>query len=335
MSSGSSPPVSELDLLTVGRVNLDLYARQVGVPFDQVRGWDATVGGSPTNVAVAAARLGLSAALFTAVGDDHVGDWALRALERERVRTEYVARKQGPHTSLALRAQLAPDHPLAFYRHDPADIHLTAADAAEVPVEGARVLLVSADALARGSTPNVCMSMLERARAAGTPVFVDLDLREVSWPDLRAYAAAAGAAAKRADVVLGTEAEFEALLGLAPSSDDATLPGAVRARLGIDSGSVAVLKRGDRGATLLIGADNMSLPAFPIAEAVTVGAGDSFAAALIFARLRGDEWRGAARFASACAAITVSRFGCSAGFPELQEVVDFMERDTPLARSGG
>jgi 5-dehydro-2-deoxygluconokinase len=326
--------VSDVELVSIGRVNLDLYAQQHGVEFAEVEGWDAQVGGSPANVAVAASRLGVRAGMLTAVGEDLVGDWVVRALEREGVDTELVIRKHGPHTSLALRAQIAPDHPLAFYRHDPADIHLTVADASRQPVERTRALLVSADALARGTMIEACASVLRRARTSETTVYLDLDLRHVNWPDLDAYAASVGPAMDDADVILGTEAEFAAVLGLGLQDDPEAVADAVRARLARSSGRVVVLKQGSRGAAVLAGGQTIHVPAYPVSEASTVGAGDSFAAGLICSRLQDRDWPDAGHFASACAAITVSRFGCSAGFPRLDEVTRFMDQQALVVTNG-
>jgi 5-dehydro-2-deoxygluconokinase len=312
--------VPDLDLLTIGRVNFDLYAQQAGVEFTEVTSWDSMVGGSPANVAIAAARLGAGAAILTAVGDDLVGDWVLRGLAREGVETAFVARKRGPHTSLALRAQRPPDHPLAFYRHDPADIHVTVEDAAGLPLERTRAVLASADAFARGTMPEACAAVLRRAGELGKTVYVDLDLREVSWPNRDAYAAAVAAAVEHADVVVGTEEEYAALLGLSPAADERTVAAAVETRISRDAGRVVILKQGERGATVLTGGEAIDVPAYAVVEASTVGAGDSFAAGLVCARLRGMQWADASRFASACAAITVSRLGCSSGFPRPDEV---------------
>jgi 5-dehydro-2-deoxygluconokinase len=317
--------VPDLDVITVGRVNLDLYAQQVGVEFPNVTGWDAMVGGCPANVVVAAARLSLRAGLFSAVGDDLVGEWVLRALERERVSTEFVLRKRGPHSSLALRAQVAPDHPLAFYRHDPADIHLTFEDSAALPLDRVRALLVSADALSRGSTARVSQRILDQAPAAEQTVYVDLDLRDVNWPDLERYAAAVAPAVERADVTLGTASEFAALLCLEPDADEEAVLQVVGRRLAHGSGRVLVVKRGARGATVLVGDESLNVAPYRVVEASTVGAGDSFAAGLIYARLGGRDWPQAAQLASACAAITVSRYGCSRGFPSSGELASFVE----------
>lgn len=314
----------DLDLLTVGRVNLDLYAQQVGVQFVDVTGWDAMVGGSPTNTALAATRLGVRAGLVSAVGDDLVGEWVLRALGDAGVDTRHVIRKQGPHTSLALRAQAAPEHPLAFYRHDPADIHVTVLDAATAPVEHARAVLVSADALARGTMAMASVSILRRARTSRkAAVYLDLDLREVNWPDLGAYAGTVEVVLDDLDVILGTESEFAALVGGDPAAN-AGLETRVRELVARHAGLVAVLKRGAQGATVISACETIDVPAREVKEASTVGAGDSFAAGLIVARLDGMGWEQAALFATACAAITVSRPGCSDGFPRREEAEELL-----------
>jgi 5-dehydro-2-deoxygluconokinase len=320
-------PVPDLDLITVGRANLDLYAQQPGVEFGDVRGWDAMVGGSPTNVALAGARLGLRTAVLTAVGGDLVGDWVVESLTREGVDTRFVARKHGPHTSLALRAQLPPDHPLAFYRHDPADVHVTARDAAELPLAQTQAVLFSADALARGTTAEVCRSLIA-ATAAGPPMtYLDLDFREVSWDDRGTYAAVVAPVIDKVDVVLGNEAEFATLLRLAadPAQEIAA---AVGETLPSHPGQVIVVKQGERGAVAIVNGEALVVDSHPVTEASSIGAGDSFAAGLIRAHLLGADWQAACEFASACAAITVSRLGCSSGFPRTEEVDRFLNTST-------
>ncbi len=312
----------DVDIITVGRVNFDLYAQETGVEFTDVRGWDAMVGGCPANVALAGARLGLRTAPFTAVGEDLVGDWTLAALRREGVDTQLVLRKPEGHTSLALRAQVAPDHPLAFFRQNPADIHLSVSDAQSVPIENARALLISADAFARGTTADATRVLLARAHSKVT-TYLDLDLREVNWRNLDDYAATVAPLLDDVDVVVGTEEEFGATLRI-PPADAVDAVGAIVERLSARPSRVFIVKQGARGATLLRDGAARRIAGYEVTEASTVGAGDTFAAGLMYARLAGRPWIEACQFACACAAITVSRFGCSAGFPRREEVEHFL-----------
>src|SRR6266567_9648142 len=85
--SMSSNPA--FDLITMGRSSIDLYANDVGAPFVDIKSFAAYVGGSPTNIAVGAQRLGLKTAVLTAVGEDPVGDFILKFLMDEGVGIEY------------------------------------------------------------------------------------------------------------------------------------------------------------------------------------------------------------------------------------------------------
>ena len=110
------------DLVTIGRVNMDLYSQDIGAAFADITGFDAMVGGSPTNIAIGTARLGLRSLAFTGVGEDRVGDFVVRYLQDEGVETAYIPRKPGKLTSLALLGVRPPsDFPLSFYRDDPAE----------------------------------------------------------------------------------------------------------------------------------------------------------------------------------------------------------------------
>src|SRR5437870_2411811 len=83
------------DVLAMGRSSIDLYAHEIGSQIQDVRSFDAYVGGCPTNVSVGTRRLGLRSALLTAVGDDQVGNFILHFLQRESVETGFIPRKPG------------------------------------------------------------------------------------------------------------------------------------------------------------------------------------------------------------------------------------------------
>ena len=97
------------DSMHMGRSSIDLYSNDVGVPFEQIRGFAAYVGGSPTNVSVGARRLGLRTALLTGLGDDPVADLILRFLEENGVEVSCSPRKPGHRTSAVLLGIEPPD----------------------------------------------------------------------------------------------------------------------------------------------------------------------------------------------------------------------------------
>jgi 5-dehydro-2-deoxygluconokinase len=313
------------DLITVGRVTMDLFSRDIGAPFEDVTGFDAAVGGSPTNIAIGASRLGLSSLAFTAVGDDRVGDFVLRFLGDQGVETAHVSRKPGKATSLALVGVQPPDRfPLTFYRQDPADVHLTVEEASRLPIAESSAVLLSGNVFGRGSSVAAARFVAEAAHAHGLTTFLDLDLRPTEWPDLRSFGLAVRPVLPLVDVVIGTEEEFDAALSpfdgvTATGSGVDDLEGRILQMVAA-TGASAVLKRGERGAAVTTLEERREIPGFDVDVVNTVGAGDSFAAGLILGRLRGWDWERSARFANACGAITVTRHGCSVAFPAEPEV---------------
>ena len=89
---------NKYDLITMGRASIDLYAQDIGVPFEKIKSFAAYVGGSPTNIAVGAKRLGLNVALISGVGEDPVGDFVLAFLNEEGIDTSFVTRKGNART---------------------------------------------------------------------------------------------------------------------------------------------------------------------------------------------------------------------------------------------
>ena len=338
-SPSRHPDPAILDLVTVGRVNLDLYSQQIGAPFEEVTGFEAMVGGSPTNIAIGTARLGLRSGAFSAVGDDQVGELVLHRLAADGVDTRFVLRKPGYLTSLALLGVEPPDHfPLMFYRSDPADIHLTVEDASSLPLTGVRAIQHSGNAFSRGDCAETARWLVEEGRRLGMSSFLDLDMRPAEWPDPLDYGRAMRFAMVRVEVVIGT---YEELWGaLAPDPGPVLTHGPLTSAqilateemisdLASRAGgpSTVVLKRGAEP-TWLFHSDGtrQEVPGYPAKIVNTVGAGDSFASGVIYSRMTGKDWVESVSFGNACGAITVSRPGCSTAFPTLAEVAEFRER---------
>src|SRR3954467_10718512 len=123
------------DVVSLGRSSIDLYANEIGVPFTEIKSFAAYVGGCPTNISVAACRLGLKTALLTPVGDDFVGDFVLDFLKKEAVDTQFAVRKSGYRTSAFLLGIEPPDKfSLVPYRDNCADLELTIEDVLASPM---------------------------------------------------------------------------------------------------------------------------------------------------------------------------------------------------------
>jgi len=319
------------DLLCMGRSSIDLYANEIGAPFAEVRSFAAYVGGSPTNVAVAARRLGLRVALLTAVGEDLVGDFVLNFLAREGVAAGSSPRKAGRRTSAFMLAIQPPDEfHIVPYRDNCADLELTPEDVRAAPVAASRALLVTGSGLSREPSRAATRFAAERARAHGSRVVLDLDVRAELWPDPRAYAAEVRALLPLTDVVVGTVEEVEAALGAGArgAAESARPPDALAE--GVDELLAAgpeavVVKRGARSTLVRArGGEWVEAATFRVEVLNVLGAGDAFAGGFLYGYLRGWDWQRAARMGNACGAIVVTRHGCANFMPREDEALQFI-----------
>ena len=321
-----------VDLITCGRVSLDLFSRDIGAPFEDIGSFETSVGGSPVNIAIGASRLGMSALAFTAVGDDEVGRFVRACLDREGVDTSHIAVREGRRTGMAVVGVQPPDKfPLLFYRENPADIHLSLDDAKALPLQSARALQLSGTALSRGGALDVTLWLAEQAQRHRLKTFLDLDLRPDQWEHELAFGVRVRRLLPFCDVVMGTEEEFYAALAEDPGAvmaggevpDYNILFRKLRRQTG-RSKAVLIVKRGPGGVNILEGEFGEIAPGYRVKVENTVGAGDGFAAGLIYGWSQGWSWYEASRFGNACGAIVVSRQGCARALPTQAEVRAFL-----------
>ncbi len=328
------------DLITVGRVSMDLFALDIGAEFPDITGFETGVGGSPVNIAIGASRLGLRSIAFTAVGDDPVGQFVRRYLQNEGVSTDFVGVNSDRRTGMAVVGVQPPDRfPLLFYRENPADIHVTIEEAKSLPLDETRALSLSGTALSRGGAHDVSLFLAEQASARDMTTFIDLDLRPDQWSHPLAFGLYLRRVLPLCDVIIGTEEEFSAALSPTPEAvmagasvtDAAGLHELLRTGA-VENDALLALKRGDRGARLYCGGAYTDVPGFPVEIVNTVGAGDGFASGLIYGWAQGWGWEEAARFANACGALVVSRHGCARALPYRREVEAFLRNKETTGR---
>lgn len=303
-----------IDVLSVGRVSVDLYAAEPGVGFDGQQSFTKSVGGSPTNVAVAAARLGRHAGIVTKVGEDGFGGYVSRRLTEWGVDTTYVGTQPGAQTPLALAALDPPETPqVAFYRGPAApDTTLTIDDVPADVIRGCRLLWISQGSLAQGSTATTCLEWLElRDRTDHT--VLDLDYRAALWPDPAAAREMAAEAIASSTVVVGNREECEVAVGTGEpdAAADALLAAGV---------SLAIVKLGADGALLATTEDRWRIPPTPIDLVCGLGAGDAFGGALCHGLLSGWDIPRIGRFANAAGALVSTRLTCADAMPTVAEL---------------
>ena len=327
------------DALFMGRSGIDLYSNDIGAPFEEITGFSAYVGGSPTNMSVAARRLGLNTALLTAVGSDPVGDFILRFLNDEGVATEFIPRKPERRTSAVLLGIEPPDRfPLVYYRENCADIFLTPEDVANSPVRESRVLEFAGTNLSREPSRSSTQLAAELAQAAGTKVVIDLDFRPDQWKDVRFFGLAIRSVLSLCDYVIGTDDEINAVMlqseeqmqlthsQVSDTSVSGDVEAGIQRMLGLGP-SVVIRKTGKEGCSIYrAGESPVPVQGFPVEIVNILGAGDAFGAGFIYGLVQEWPLDRAVRFANACGALVVTRHACANSMPTLEEVNEFMSQ---------
>ena len=319
------------DLVTLGRSSLDLYSLDIGARFEDITRFAAYVGGSPTNIAVGARRLGLGVALVTAVGDDPVGRFIVAFLEREGVETAFIPVKPG-HPSSAVVLGIERDaFPIQFYRENCADKFITIDDVRAVPWDRVRAFELSGTALAAEPCRSAALHAVELASKGGATLFLDLDFRANQWPDPRAYGVNIRPLLSRVGVVIGTEEEIKAALledasqleienaQITAPTIQGSLPEIIHTLMHDLGVKALVVKRGPDGCDVHTLEGRTRVPGFKVEVQNVLGAGDAFAAGLIYGRLSGWDWFRSARLGNACGALLVTQHGCANFAPTLEE----------------
>jgi 5-dehydro-2-deoxygluconokinase len=311
----------EINVLTVGRVGVDLYAEEPNASFLEARRFQKSVGGSPTNVAVAAARLGRRAAVFTKVGDDSLGVYVRHALAEEfGVDTRFVGIDRDLQTPIVLAVMDPPDDPeFVFYRRPRAPDSTIRLDEIDLDVvRSVPVLWISAGALAVEPSRSTTRALLrERSRRRHT--ILDLDYRPSFWDSERDASAEIGATVDAATVVVGNRAECRVALGTSE-------PDAAASAL-LDRGvELAIVKLGGDGVLVATPDQRTLTPPVEVEVVSGLGAGDAFGGALCHGLLAGWPPVEVVEFANAAGALVASRLLCADAMPTEPEVRELLER---------
>ena len=312
------------DVLTMGRVSVDLYPEQSGLALAEVRSFAKSLGGSPTNVAVAAARLGRSSAVITRVGADGFGPYVRNALRGFGVDDRYVGTDPDLRTPIVFCELHPPDHfPLLFYRHPTApDIKLRLDQLDLDGVERAKVFWTTGTGLSDEPSRTATLGALEARGRRGITIH-DLDFRPTLWPEPGAAGAYQRCALKHATVAIGNLEEVTVAVGEGS-------PDLLARRLLAQGPKLAIVKLGDQGVMVAWEtetAQRETARVEPVRVSVVngLGAGDAFGGAVCHGLLAGWEPVRVVRFAAAAGAFVAARLACADAMPTEADVLHLLE----------
>lgn len=315
------------DVLTMGRIGVDLYPQQVGVGLDEVESFAKYLGGSASNVAVAAAKYGRRAAVITRTGEDPFGTFLHKALRRYGVDDRYVTAVKGLPTPVTFCEIFPPDDfPLYFYRYPKApDLVINTSELDTEAIRQAGVFWVTVTGLSQEPSRAATLAALE-ARARKDITVLDLDYRPMFWPSREEARRWVQQALPHVTVAVGNLDECDTAVGERE-------PLAAARKLHEFGVKLAVVKQGPKGVLAHDQAMSVEVPPVPVNVLNGLGAGDAFGGALCHGLLAGWDIERVMRFANAAGAIVASRLACSDAMPTAAEVEALLD-DGPREATG-
>jgi len=316
------PVASRLDVLTIGRVGVDIYPLQDGVGLEDVETFGKYLGGSATNVAIAAARHGLASAVITRTGNDPFGRFVSKELTRLGVDNRFVRTVEGLNTPVTFCELFPPDDfPLYFYRAPIApDLVINGKELDLDAILHAKVYWSTVTGLSQEPSRSAhYTAWMARGRSRNT--VLDLDYRPMFWSSPEAASREVGRALENVTVAVGNREECEIAVG---ETDPHRAADALLDR-GVE---LAVVKQGPKGVLAKTRTETVEVAPYFVDVVNGLGAGDSFGGALCYGLL--NEWplERMLRFANVAGAIVAGRRECSTAMPTTAEVEDIVERIT-------
>ena len=306
------------DVITIGRVGVDVYPLQTGVGLEEVTSFGKFLGGSATNVAVAAARYGLESAVITRTGNDPFGKFIHNELVRLGVSDVFVSGVANLNTPVVFCEIFPPDNfPLYFYRDPIAPDLIIHADELDLnAIRDAKLLWLTVTGLGKEPSRTAHHVALD-ARAKKKHTVLDLDYRAMFWNSAEEASQEVSKALDKVTIAIGNKEECEVAVG---ETDPIRAADALLER-GVE---IAVVKQGPKGVLAKTREETIEVPPHFVDVVNGLGAGDSFGGAFCFGMLQGWPMQRILQFANVAGAIVAGRLECSTAMPDQAEVEEVL-----------
>ena len=315
----TTSPRTPHDVLTIGRVGVDIYPLQDGVGLEDVSTFGKYLGGSATNVAVAAARHGLNSAVITRTGNDPFGNYVHQELVRLGVSDEFVSGVANLNTPVVFCEIFPPDDfPLYFYRTPKApDLVINPGELDLDAIRNARVYWSTVTGLSEEPSRSAHFAAWQ-ARGRSPLTILDLDYRPMFWASPEEASTQVAHALSQVTVAVGNKDECEVAVG---ETEPSRAADALLER-GIE---LAIVKQGPKGVLAKTRTETVEVPPYFVDVVNGLGAGDSFGGALCYGLLQDWPLRRILQFANVAGAIVASRRECSTAMPTTSEVEEILK----------
>ena len=305
---------SAYDLIAIGRTSVVIYPLQYGVGLEDVQTFQKFLGGSATNVSIAAARHGLKSALITRTGNDPFGKYIHKELKRLGVDDRYVSSVPELLTPVVFCEIFPPDNfPLYFYRRPKApDLVINVDELDLAAIADAKIYWSTVTGLSEEPSRSAHFAAW-KARGKKSHTVLDLDYRPMFWGSPAQASEQIAQALQYVTVAVGNKEECEVAVGesVPERAADALLERGVE---------LAIVKQGPKGVMAKTRDEMVEVAPHHVEVLNGLGAGDGFGGALCYGLLNGLSLEEMLRFANIAGAIVATRLECSTAMPTTAEV---------------
>jgi 5-dehydro-2-deoxygluconokinase len=304
----------------MGRISVDIYPNEIGVGLADVSTFGKYLGGSPSNVAVAAARHGRRSAIITRTGEDPFGEYLHRELRKFGVDDKFVTAVPGLQTPATFCAIMPPeDFPLYFYGRFPTapDLQIAAGELDLSAIREAGIFWSTVTGLCQEPSRSAHLAAHGSRRRenlqAGQYTVLDLDYRPMFWNSEEEAREQVAKILPHVTVAIGNDKECAVAVGEGTPDEQAD-------RL-LEAGvEIAVVKLGPEGVMAKTRTERVVSAPVPVETVNGLGAGDAFGGAFCHGLLAGWPLELVLDYANASGALVASRLSCADAMPTPHEV---------------
>lgn len=314
---------SKKDIVAIGRAAIDLNAVEINRPMEETESFRKYVGGSPVNISIGASKLGLNVGLIANVSEDQHGRYITDYLNQLGVDTSQIHVDENGHkTGLTFTEIKSPtESNILMYREEVADLYLEPKHVSESYIKDSEYLLISGTALAQSPSREAVLKSLAIAKANSVKVVFELDYRPYTWKSLEETSIYYELVAQQSDIIIGTRDEYDMIQRYQNIADEE-----ISDSLFQYQSELVVIKHGVQGSKAYTkSGEYYEGKAFKAKVVKTFGAGDSYAAAFLYALVNGKQIADALKYGAASAAIVVSSHSSSEAMPTSEKLEKFIE----------
>lgn len=303
-----------IDVLTAGELLVDFICEEYDDAAEGA-GYYPYFGGAPANIAMNVRRLGITAQVAAAVGQDRLGQFLTNRLANAGIAPDLVEKVAHSTSMVMLNKSQGSPSPI-FYRS--ADYHMTLTPRLEEALAKSKVFHFSCWPVSKSPARETMERLLSLGAERGVLIGFDPNYHPLLWPAGEDGAAYVKSIIGKADIVKPSEDDAERLFG--PNSPENQV------RRFLDLGAkLVILTMGKNGAIASNGRETVFYPALPTEVADTTGAGDAFWSGLYAALVKGYTVHEAISSGMAVSAYKLKFTGAVAELPYLETIKSLYE----------